>query len=74
MTHSIEFECRDCTAWITFNRPNEKNALTAEMMGDLLGLLSGLADDPKVRVVVLRGKGSDFCSGADVRGMATLLA
>ena len=73
MTDSIEFECRDSTAWITFNRPNAKNALTAEMMADLLGMLSGLADDPKVRVVVLRGKGSDFCSGADVGAMATLL-
>jgi 2-(1,2-epoxy-1,2-dihydrophenyl)acetyl-CoA isomerase len=50
-----------------------KNAVTAEMMDDLLGMLSGLADDPKVRVVVLRGKGSDLCSGADVGAMAAML-
>jgi len=74
MADSIEFECRDGTAGITLNRPNAKNALTSEMMDDLLGLLNGLAGDQKVRVIVLRGKGSDFCSGADVGAMATLLA
>jgi 2-(1,2-epoxy-1,2-dihydrophenyl)acetyl-CoA isomerase len=73
MTDSIEFERRDSTAWITFNRPNAKNALTAEMMDDLLGVLDGLADDSEVRVVVISGKGSDFCSGADVSAMATML-
>jgi 2-(1,2-epoxy-1,2-dihydrophenyl)acetyl-CoA isomerase len=74
MTDSIEFECRDSTAWITFNRSNAKNALTAEMMDDLLAMLNGLADNPKVRVVVISGKGSDFCSGADVGATATMLA
>jgi 2-(1,2-epoxy-1,2-dihydrophenyl)acetyl-CoA isomerase len=73
MADCIEFECRDGTAWITLNRPTAKNALTAEMMDDLLGMLNGLADNPKVRIVVIGGNGSDFCSGADVGAMATLL-
>src|SRR5258708_8210846 len=73
MTDSIEFECRDSTAWIAFNRPNAKNALSAEMMDDLQALLNGLADNPKVRVVVISGKGSDFCSGSDVGAMAAML-
>lgn len=73
MPDSIEFECRDSTGWITLNRPTAKNALTAEMMDDLLDMLNRLADDPKVRIVVITGKGGDFCSGADVGAMATLI-
>ena len=74
MSDDIQIECKEGAAWITFNRPATKNALTPEMMKDLLVLLNGLANDPAVRVVVLRGAGTDFCSGADVNGMANLLA
>lgn len=54
-------------AWITLNRPALRNALTLEQrvyLADLLGRFSG---DRSVRVVVLRGAGPSFCSGADLR-------
>jgi 2-(1,2-epoxy-1,2-dihydrophenyl)acetyl-CoA isomerase len=74
MNDDVQFECKEGAAWVTFNRPATRNALTPEMMEGLLALLNGLANDPAVRVVVLRGAGTDFCSGADVNGMAKLLA
>lgn len=74
MTEEIRLDCKDGAAWITLQRPETKNALTPEMMKGLLALLDGLASDAAVRVVVLRGAGTDFCSGADVNGMANLLA
>lgn len=73
MSGELQVECREGAAWITFNRPTTKNALTPEMMKGLLALLNELAGDAAVRVVVLRAAGTDFCSGADVNGMANLL-
>jgi 2-(1,2-epoxy-1,2-dihydrophenyl)acetyl-CoA isomerase len=74
MSDQVQFECKEGVGWITLNRPATKNALTPEMMDALLGLLDSLARDAAVRVVVLRGAGADFCSGADVNAMANLLA
>jgi 2-(1,2-epoxy-1,2-dihydrophenyl)acetyl-CoA isomerase len=74
VTDEVQYECKEGAAWITFNRPARKNALTPEMMDGLATVLERLAHDPTVRVVVLRGAGTDFCSGADVNGMAKLLA
>jgi len=55
-------------ATITLNRPDAKNRLDAESMALLLGHLRATADDPQVRVVVLTGSGTTFCSGADLSG------
>ena len=55
-------------ATMTLNRPDAKNRLDAESMAVLLGHLRATADDPDVRVVVLTGSGTTFCSGADLSG------
>jgi len=55
-------------ATITLDRPDAKNRLDAESMALLLEHLRATAEDPGVRVVVLTGSGSTFCSGADLAG------
>lgn len=55
-------------ATITLNRADAKNRLDADSMGLLLDHLQATAGDPQVRVVVLTGSGSTFCSGADLSG------
>ena len=55
---------------LTMNRPEARNALTGEMMVALSEALPRLAADPAVRLVVLTGAGSAFCSGGDVKGFA----
>lgn len=57
-------------ATLTMNRPEARNALSAEMLGGLAEALPRLAGDPAVRLVVLTGAGSAFCSGGDVKGFA----
>jgi 2-(1,2-epoxy-1,2-dihydrophenyl)acetyl-CoA isomerase len=59
---------------VTFNRPTVKNALTFAMCRELIALLEGVRADPSTRVVLLRGAGTDFSSGADLREVATILA
>jgi enoyl-CoA hydratase/carnithine racemase len=57
---------------ITIDRPDKRNAMTAQMWRDLPGLLDGLAADPSVRVVVLTGAGGNFCAGADISELADI--
>jgi 2-(1,2-epoxy-1,2-dihydrophenyl)acetyl-CoA isomerase len=57
-------------ATLTMNRPEARNALSAEMFDGLSEALPRLANDPSVRLVVLTGAGSAFCSGGDVKGFA----
>ena len=57
-------------ATLTMNRPEARNALSAEMFDGLSEALPRLANDPAVRLVVLTGTGSAFCSGGDVKGFA----
>jgi enoyl-CoA hydratase/carnithine racemase len=59
---------------VTLTRPDKLNAITPAMLASLEAAFDR-AEAPDVRVVVLRGEGTSFCSGADVvesLGMADL--
>ncbi len=56
-------------AWLTLNRPDAGNALTAGMRDQLTAWLEEASGDLAVRAVVLTGAGDrGFCTGADLRG------
>ena len=55
-------------ARLTLNRPERKNAYSPRMATELMMALAEYAEDPAVRVVVLRGAGENFCSGGDLQG------
>jgi methylglutaconyl-CoA hydratase len=54
-------------ATITLNRPDSGNACDASMLARLRTELENAAADSSIRIIVLRGAGRHFCSGADVR-------
>jgi enoyl-CoA hydratase/carnithine racemase len=59
-------------AWITFNRPDARNAMTFEMYERLHDLCEQTDKDPAVRVLVLRGAGDkSFVAGTDIRQFLT---
>ena len=58
----------DRVATITLNRPEAKNRLDVASMGMVRDFLADSASDDSVRVVVLTGTGTTFCSGADLAG------
>ncbi len=70
MSESIVVEVQDRVAWIRLNRPESLNALTPTMGRELLAAVERLGHDRSVRVLVLAGTGSGFCSGADLREIA----
>jgi enoyl-CoA hydratase/carnithine racemase len=55
----------------TLNRPEKKNAVTAEMWVGLIDLFETVATNPDDRVLVITGAGDGFCSGADLSGSAS---
>ena len=58
----------DGVAWITLNRPDAGNAITAAMRDQVVVWLEEASADLGVRVVVLTGAGDKgFCTGADLR-------
>src|SRR5207247_5495310 len=50
----------------TLNRPDKRNAIDSPMIDALLACLERADLDGDVRVVTLRGAGSDFCAGMDL--------
>jgi 2-(1,2-epoxy-1,2-dihydrophenyl)acetyl-CoA isomerase len=52
---------------LTLNRPAQRNALTWDLMHRLVEALRDAAVNPGVRVVVLTGAATSFCSGGDLR-------
>ena len=61
------FEVRDGVAWLTFNRPEARNAMTFSMYARLEELCKQVNDDKSIRVMILRGAGGKaFVSGTDI--------
>lgn len=60
-------------ATVTLNRPDKHNAFDVPMINLLRETLESLASNSTVRVVVLTGAGSTFCSGADLSAMRALI-
>jgi enoyl-CoA hydratase len=57
---------------LTLNRPDARNALSLQMCRELTEAATALAVDPEARVVVIRGAGSAFCAGADLKERKTM--
>jgi enoyl-CoA hydratase len=58
-------------ATITLNRPEQRNALSAQLLAELVDAMRRARDDEDVRAVVLTGAGDKaFCAGADLGGFA----
>ncbi|MDF3298496.1 enoyl-CoA hydratase/isomerase family protein [Streptomyces tropicalis] len=59
---------------VELNRPETGNAISGEVLGELLDVLTALEDDGTVRVMVLSGAGDHFCQGGDRSEFPALLA
>ncbi len=67
---SLHFTVADGRATIALNRPDQLNALDAQMAGELFDAAVRCDCDPAVRVVVVTGMGRAFMAGGDLRAFA----
>src|SRR4051812_31598407 len=57
------------TAVVTLTRPQRRNALSLELMQELIGCLDEVGRNRQVRAVILAAAGKVFCSGHDLSEM-----
>jgi len=67
---NILIEARDRVSYITLNRPEKLNALTVELMADLIDAVKAAEADEAIGCLVLQGAGRAFCSGRDLKERA----
>ena len=65
----IEFVVASGTATVTLNRPDKRNAISDSMRLELIRVFEHIAEDKKIKALVLTGKGKGFCAGGDIAGM-----
>jgi 2-(1,2-epoxy-1,2-dihydrophenyl)acetyl-CoA isomerase len=63
----IKIEVRDGVCWLRLNRPDRRNAWSAECGSAMVRALRGAEEDPAVRCVVITAEGAAFCAGVDLR-------
>jgi enoyl-CoA hydratase/carnithine racemase len=66
----IEAERHEAVAVARLNRPEARNALSAEVMEELAALLESWDLDPEIRCIVIAGSDEYFAAGADIKAMA----
>jgi enoyl-CoA hydratase/carnithine racemase len=64
-------EDRDGIAWLTMNRPAQRNALSIDLMAAIQTELDAIAKQAAIKVVVISGAGLAFCAGHDLRELRT---
>ncbi|HTS13490.1 MAG TPA: enoyl-CoA hydratase-related protein [Candidatus Limnocylindrales bacterium] len=68
---TLQYEVAERVATITLNRPDKRNAISSQMIADLLAALDA-ADGSDARVVILTGAGKAFCAGMDLDGLRAI--
>ncbi len=66
----LRFEREGAIALITLNRPEKRNALSLELMRELISALENVASDRAVRAAILRAEGEVFSAGHDLRELS----
>lgn len=66
-TECTLYEVKNGAAWITLNRPENRNALSAGLVNELYGHIEAANADTTARCIVITGNGSAFCAGADLK-------
>src|SRR5713226_8080598 len=69
--HSLTLQFDGERATITLNRPEKRNAISTQMIEELLGALDEAEASP-ARAVILTGAGNSFCSGMDLDALAAI--
>ncbi|MAM88605.1 MAG: enoyl-CoA hydratase [unclassified Hahellaceae] len=63
---TLEYKVEEKILTLSLNRPEQMNAFTVEMAGELVHAFNRASDDDDVSVIVVTGKGGAFCAGMDL--------
>jgi len=65
----IRFQSEDGIGFVTLNRPEKRNALSLNLMAEMIGLLQDVRKNEEFRVLIIRAAGPVFSSGHDLAEM-----
>jgi methylglutaconyl-CoA hydratase len=68
----IEVIDRNGVKEVWLNRPEIHNAFNAEFISDLIQLFESFKSDKNLRLIIISGRGSSFCAGADLNWMKAM--
>lgn len=70
----LKYELRDGIAWVTINRPEQRNALNRATLLEFIDAFRRVDADEGVRVAILTGAGKVFVGGADLNELSVMSA
>jgi methylglutaconyl-CoA hydratase len=73
LAEMIRYSTAGGVATITLDSPSNRNALSRELIAQLLDALAAATGDPAVRVIVLSHTGPAFCAGVDLKETAAAI-
>ena len=73
MYRTLVLDIKDAIATVTLNRPEARNAMSAELMGEMIACAGEIAARRDVDVAVVQGGGACFSAGADLKDTARWL-
>lgn len=68
----VQIENKNQIGHIMMNRPNKLNALSRELVEEMILALDKLSKNDNVKVIVISGNGKSFCAGGDIESMKNL--
>lgn len=74
MSDPVQFRIDDGVATITLNRPENRNALSAEMSAAIIDAVDEAEASDETRCLVVTGREGTFCAGGDVNAMGEMLS
>ncbi len=72
MGNAVLSERKNGALWLTLNREKVFNAISTDLMRELVQELRSVESDPEIGVVVITGKGKAFCAGGDLGEISAL--
>ncbi|MBD0779870.1 enoyl-CoA hydratase/isomerase family protein [Maribacter sp. ANRC-HE7] len=64
---NITVQVTNKIAILSFNRPDQLNAMNREMMDEIIAGIEGINENDEVQVALIRGEGRAFMAGADIK-------
>lgn len=74
MSDAVQLDIEEGVATITLNRPDNRNALSAEMSSAIVDAVDEIEGSDETRCLVITGKEGTFCAGGDVNAMVELMS
>lgn len=64
--NTLKYEVSDNILTLTLNRPDKLNAVTIELLDEMIAAFDAADADDEVRAIIVTGAGRAFCAGADL--------